>query len=82
LGDRGRQIPELEASLVYTVNSRTARTTQRIPVSKKQKQKQKQKTKQNKQKTQNNKKRIYYFLKGRFWGKPSFVFQMTFTNNL
>ena len=46
------------------------------------KQKQKQKTKQTKQKTQNNKKRIYYFLKGRFWGKPSFVFQMTFTNNL
>jgi hypothetical protein len=34
LGGRGRQIPEFEASLVYRVSSRTARTTQRNPVSK------------------------------------------------
>jgi hypothetical protein len=33
-GGRGRQIPELEASLVYGVRSRTARVTQRKPVSK------------------------------------------------
>jgi hypothetical protein len=34
LGGRGRQIFEFEASLVYKVSSRTARTTQRNPVSK------------------------------------------------
>jgi hypothetical protein len=34
LGGRGRQISELEASLVYKVSSRTARTIQRNPVSK------------------------------------------------
>jgi hypothetical protein len=35
LGGRGRQISEFEASLVYRVSSRTARATQRNPVSKK-----------------------------------------------
>jgi hypothetical protein len=39
LGGRGRQISEFEASLVYKVSSRTARTTQRNPVSKKKKKK-------------------------------------------
>jgi hypothetical protein len=34
LGGRGRLISEFEASLVYRVNSRTARATQRNPVSK------------------------------------------------
>jgi hypothetical protein len=34
LGGRGRWISELEASLVYRVSSRTARATQRNPVSK------------------------------------------------
>jgi hypothetical protein len=33
LGGRGRQISEFEASLVYRVSSRTARATQRNPVS-------------------------------------------------
>jgi hypothetical protein len=37
LGGRGRQISEFKASLVYRVSSRTARATQRNPVSKKQK---------------------------------------------
>jgi hypothetical protein len=46
LGGRGRQISGFEASLVYRVSSRTARATQRNPVSKKQKQKYKNKTKQ------------------------------------
>jgi hypothetical protein len=32
---RGRRISEFEASLVYRVSSRTARATQRNPVSKK-----------------------------------------------
>jgi hypothetical protein len=41
LGGRGRWISEFEASLVYRVSSRTARATQRNPVSK-------NKTKQNK----------------------------------
>jgi hypothetical protein len=36
LGGRGRQISEFEASLVYKVSSRTARATQRNPVSKNQ----------------------------------------------
>jgi hypothetical protein len=48
LGSRGRRISEFEASLVYTVSSGTSRTTQRNPVSKKQKHKQKQ-NKTNKQ---------------------------------
>jgi hypothetical protein len=34
LGGRGRGIPELQASLVYRVNSKTARATQRNPASK------------------------------------------------
>jgi hypothetical protein len=34
LGGRGRQISEFEASLVYRVSSKTARATQRNPVSK------------------------------------------------
>jgi hypothetical protein len=33
LGGRGRGISEFKASLVYRVNSRTARATQRNPVS-------------------------------------------------
>jgi hypothetical protein len=33
LGGRGRRISEFEASLVYKVSSRTARATQRNPVS-------------------------------------------------
>jgi hypothetical protein len=41
LGGRGRQISEFEASLVYKVSSRTARTAQRNPVSKNQKKKKK-----------------------------------------
>jgi hypothetical protein len=35
LGGRGRQISEFKASLVYRVNSSTARATQRNPVLKK-----------------------------------------------
>jgi hypothetical protein len=33
LGGRGRQISEFEANLIYKVSSRTARATQRNPVS-------------------------------------------------
>jgi hypothetical protein len=36
LGGRGRRISEIKASLVYRVSSKTARATQRNPVSKKQ----------------------------------------------
>jgi hypothetical protein len=49
LGGRGRQISEFEASLVYRVSSRTARATQRNPVSKNQKKKKKRKKKKRKQ---------------------------------
>jgi F0F1-type ATP synthase assembly protein I len=51
LGGRGRQISEFEASrLVYRVSSRTARATQRNPVSKKNKQKKKKKKRKKKKK--------------------------------
>jgi hypothetical protein len=39
LGGRGRWISEFKASLVYRVSSRTARATQRNPVSEKKKRK-------------------------------------------
>jgi hypothetical protein len=41
LGGRGRRTSKFEASLVYKVSSRTARATQRNPVSKKKKKKEK-----------------------------------------
>jgi hypothetical protein len=47
MGGRGRLISEFEASLVYKVSSRTARATQRNPVSKKQKTKKKREREQN-----------------------------------
>jgi hypothetical protein len=56
--DRGRQISEFEASLVYKVSSKSARAIQRDPVSKNKqtnKQTNKQKTKITKTKTQKNK---------------------------
>jgi hypothetical protein len=43
LGSRGRWISEFKASLVYRVSSRTARATQRKPVSKNQKKEKKKK---------------------------------------
>jgi hypothetical protein len=43
LGGRGRQISEFKTSLVYRVNSRTAKATQRNPVSKKKTRKRKKK---------------------------------------
>jgi hypothetical protein len=52
LGGRGRQISEFEASLVYRVSSRTARATQRNPVSETKKKKKKKK----KEKANNNNK--------------------------
>jgi hypothetical protein len=39
LGGRGRKISEFEASLVYKVSFRTARATERNPVSEKKKKK-------------------------------------------
>jgi hypothetical protein len=42
LGGRDRWISEFEASLVYRVSSRTARTIQRNPVSKRRKKKRKE----------------------------------------
>jgi hypothetical protein len=50
LGGRGRQISEFEASLVYRVSSRTARTTPRNPVWKKKKKTKTKKNKKNKKK--------------------------------
>jgi hypothetical protein len=50
LGGRGRRTSEFETSLVYKVSSRTARTIQRNPVSKKT-------NKQTNKQTNNNKKK-------------------------
>jgi hypothetical protein len=55
LGGRGRWISEFEASLVYRVSSRTARATQRNPVSKKPKNPKTQNTKKPKKKKPNKK---------------------------
>jgi hypothetical protein len=51
---RGRQISEFEASLVYRVSSRTARTTQRNPVLKIKKKKPNQTKNQKQTKKENN----------------------------
>jgi hypothetical protein len=56
LGGRGRQISEFEASLVHRVSSRTARTAQRNPFSKKTPPK-KKKQKNKKQSKEANKKK-------------------------
>jgi hypothetical protein len=58
LGGRGRQIFEFEASLVYRVSSRTARTIERSPVSKTTTTKTKKKPKKTKTKT--NQKKFYH----------------------
>jgi hypothetical protein len=50
LGGRGSLISKFEASLVYRVSSRTARATQRNPVSKNKKNKKTKKTKNKKKK--------------------------------
>jgi hypothetical protein len=67
LGGRGRWISEFEASLVYRVSSRTARATQRDPVSKNQKpktkpppqKKRKERKKERKRKRKRKKKETY-----------------------
>jgi hypothetical protein len=61
LGDRGSQISEFEASLVYKVRSRAARAIQRNLVSKQNKTKQ-NKTKQNKTKQNKTKQNKTTFL--------------------
>jgi hypothetical protein len=48
LGGRGKQISEFKAGLDYRVSSKTARATQKKPVSKKQKQTNKQTNKNKK----------------------------------
>jgi hypothetical protein len=53
LGGRGRPISEFEASLVYRVSSRTARATQRNPVSKTKKTNKKNQTNKKQNKTTN-----------------------------
>jgi hypothetical protein len=55
LGGRGRRISEFEASLVYRVSSRTARATQKNPVSKNQKRKRKRYNLQNTRKSRRGK---------------------------
>jgi hypothetical protein len=54
LGGRGRRISEFEVSLVYKVSSRTARTIQRNPVSKKKKKKKKKKKEKSRNHTENH----------------------------
>jgi hypothetical protein len=55
LGGRGRRISEFETSLVYRVSSRTARATQRNPVSKKMKKKRKRRRRRKKKKKKKKK---------------------------
>jgi hypothetical protein len=55
---RGRQISEFKASLVYRVSSRTARVTQRNPVSKTNKQKKTKNQKKKKTKQQQQEKML------------------------
>jgi hypothetical protein len=58
LGGRGKQFSEFEDSLVYRVSSRTARATQRNPVSKE------NRTEQNKTKQKLNKDVMFYNCRG------------------
>jgi hypothetical protein len=58
LGRKGRQISEFKASLVYRVSSRTARATERNPVSNKQNDKQTNKQKKTK-KERKEKEKLY-----------------------
>jgi hypothetical protein len=61
LGGRGRRVSEFEASLVYRVSSRTARATQRNPVSKNQ--------------NNNNNKLVFKTKVGQWWCTPLFPAQ-------
>ena len=56
MGGRGRQISEFEVSLVYRVSSRTAKSTQRNPVSKNKNNNKKQANKQTEDKREMGKK--------------------------
>jgi hypothetical protein len=56
LGGRGRRISEFEASLVYKVSSRTARATQRNPVSKR-KEREREREKRREEKRREEKRR-------------------------
>jgi hypothetical protein len=58
LGSRGRQISEFEASLVYKMSPRTARATQRNPVSKNQKEKEKEKRERKRERETDDQKRL------------------------
>jgi hypothetical protein len=57
LGSRGRQISDFETSLVYRVSSRTARATQRNPVSKNQKEGRKEGRKERREEKRREEKR-------------------------
>jgi hypothetical protein len=59
LGGRGRWISELETSLVYRVSSRTARATQKNPVS---------------EKKIHKANSSYYSLKSSFKGRPTVTY--------
>jgi hypothetical protein len=67
LGGRGRWISEFKASLVYKVSSRTARATQKNPVSENKKtKKQKKKKKREKEKRKRKERVSCYALFGTF----------------
>jgi hypothetical protein len=57
LGGRGRQISEFQASLVYKVSSRTARATQRNPVSKNKKREEKRREEKRREEKRREEKR-------------------------
>jgi hypothetical protein len=69
LGGRDRQISQFEASLVYRVSSKTARATQRNPVSRNKitNNKKKEKRKEKKKKRKKERKRKERKMGGRGW---------------
>jgi hypothetical protein len=81
LGRQRQWISEFEASLVYRVSSRTARATQRNPVSKNQKEKDKDRKKERKKERERERERerkkdlsrrfFHTGEQGRLWGAPS-----------
>jgi hypothetical protein len=72
LGGRGRQIYVFKASLVYKVSSRTARATQRNPVSQKNKQTKKNHPPQKKKKIKDLKLKDIIYMQ-RTWRRLMFL---------
>jgi hypothetical protein len=60
LGGRGRRISEFEAILVYRVSSRTAKATQKNPVSREKKKRKKERKKKKRERERKKEKEILF----------------------